>query len=281
MDFRSIAVEQSEAILASEHVLPLESRKSLCLELDGHGFSKPPFWKTYWLLLAGIAVFMVLPFMVFNEQAAYRWASKIGISKTPLDVTLVTMTFAGLIMMLVGFLAPMRSGMRFKNMGDRPDGLFDHRSALPHFECDLFNALAYKPVPSMQVIGPKPEDRVVVALDADRKRILIEGETHRYLVHAADVVEVVPVSSDHFEVSSRLVYRVGTARLSLLLRQKSVLGMHVVMHSPLFMVYHAIKQRRRIHLANQLIAAINPGSAGEYLVPGAEGKEYKAARSGA
>jgi len=92
----------------------------------------------------------------------------------------------------------------------RPDGLLRAFDSLPRRSIGLEETRTYKKTKFVT------EDAGVCLLDAEQRRLLIEGCQYRYVIHAKDVALVEPVSGYAFS-GARLLCRFGEQNLDFVL----------------------------------------------------------------
>lgn len=102
----------------------------------------------------------------------------------------------------------------------RPGALFDSHTSEPLMFFHLEDSKTY------HIHKSTPEDFCLCLIDTLRRRLLIEGCTHRYIVRAEDVVRLAPIESG-MKISIDLTCRIGAEQLALVLSRESM-SAHVV-----------------------------------------------------
>jgi len=209
-DFRDAAVKASRTRLVGRNLADVtQLGVSLCLPVDERDRCYPHqivrFALAAWcvamsavpcaILLLGIAA--SIENSEGGRQAAAVWGG-IGIALLPLALVY--------IMAIPWFKKRYAAG----RLLTRPGALFQSARGANVFLCGIEDAMTY------HVRKPTPDDIALCMIDSARRLLLIEGCTHRYVIHAHEIDRLSAIESGP-RILLELSCRVGSELLSLVL----------------------------------------------------------------
>ncbi len=198
-DFRDDAVAASRELLQAHRGDPFTAGVSYCIPGEGSGAEQLQAVRRQGKLALGIGI---CGFVVGGIIAVI--AKSGGFSKTnewPVLAIALACTFTGfaaLITMVYRVRRVVREtvSQRLGAMPEKP------------LRVNIEDATTYN---QMKVV---PDDAGIVLLHPETRCLQIEGITHRYLVHAADVADITMASGSESR-SVRVVYRIGQTLLGI------------------------------------------------------------------
>ena len=233
-DFRESAVKISTALLSgSARVLnPADLNRSLCLRADSNPAAKLRSAARIELkLIVAAAVLMVGGAMIAAVSEAPRnEAQRMSAKANPVMVvvggTMFGIGLTGFVVALVAGTA-LRKQTLMRTLCRRTGAVFGPEAQGATMVARIENAQTF------HLMKSAPEDIGVCLFDQPRRRLLIEGISHRYVICGSDVTKLALLNSAQ-TTTLHLNYRVGDGELTLALSSGG-LGRHVALHSPLFM----------------------------------------------
>jgi hypothetical protein len=175
IDFRAVAADATAKRLGNVSGVTLAGLGDSGLVLVPGGGRRFQFWQA--LLLSAFTIVCMLCVLATFPLS---WMGRISRGTAMLATLLILAVLLVIRMLQARILSAY--------LGSRPDGLVRTFDSLPRRPIGLEETRTHKKTKLVT------EDAGVCLLDAERRRLLIEGCQYRYVIHARDVVLVEPVS---------------------------------------------------------------------------------------
>jgi hypothetical protein len=214
-DFRRKAAHVSEQARKGRSIMEMaRTNLSFCLAVDETQRLEPEAISRlhkhiiYWILGLVISGFIFLTLSLTQSTNGGKDLTGFGKILAVLGVLFIVATT--ILAMCAPFLKNHLIKMRIQN---RPESVISTGSGRI-IKMYLEDSKTYH-------VGKRaPEDFCLCLLDKGRRCILMEGATHRYVIHAEDVSKLEPLESGN-KVSIELSYKVGGEELDLVLYKES------------------------------------------------------------
>jgi len=233
-DFRETAVKASAALLSgSVRALNLaDLNRSLCLVAEPNAAARVKSEGRFELKLIGCAAVLLVGGALIGALGEGS-GDKSALHPVPGNLAVETVGWTLFSIGLAAFLGALIAGstvrkrMLMGRLCRRPGALFGAETK------ERTMLLRVEDARTFQFMKSAPEDIGVCLFDEPRRRLLIEGISHRYVICGADVTKLALLSSGR-TTTIQVDYRVGNEELALALGPMG-LGRHVAAHSPLFL----------------------------------------------
>jgi hypothetical protein len=233
-DFRENAVKVSQVVLASSprSLNPADINRSLCLPADANPSAKLKSAAWYDLkMVSAAAVLMFCGVILAAVSESPKDSGDAGRKKeNPVllatGATLFVVGGIGFAGILVGGNV-LRKRSMIRTLCRRPGALFGAEAKGETMVLRMEDAHTFHQLKST------PQDIGVCLFDADRRRLLVEGICHRYVICGSDVTKLTLLDAGT-TTALQLNYRIGNDELALALTTTG-LGRQALVHSPLLM----------------------------------------------
>jgi hypothetical protein len=216
-DFRDAADRASaRAMAAAAGVAPGDATVSLCYRVDPEPV--PKLKRASWLDLVTAFGFPIGILLSFIAQFSGALAFSLGRYRAALALLIGSGAAAafglGCLAFQVLLCGRVQKWLLMRRFARRSPPLFDADRALPKLPGRIEDPATF------HVGKVTPEDWIVCQLDATRRRLLIEGISHRYVIRGEDVTAIEPVGSAVASVRVDLVIG-GTQPLAIVVARYS------------------------------------------------------------
>lgn len=219
-DFRDPAVAAGLAILGDRPVPPLATADaSLCLPASEDGPRQ--LRHASWAYIGWMAIPLVGMFGSLGGGLGLATIAKGGGPDTPLSNAFLAAGMIGFFAAAIVGLVYGSRGLRswrdylIRRVGGRPGTPIGMPDEPPSAALALENGETFH---KMKLLG---DDFAIVFFDRERRRLVIEGLTHRYVIRAEDVSQVWPVAASA-AAAVRVDWRAGDEPLSLVFSEMNI-----------------------------------------------------------